>query len=215
MQNRDEIPAKPRVWEEQTKRGEILRAAAKLFFEKGYEATTTRDIATLAKTSKRTVYAEFPSKEMILRALIGGSSAEITESIDLALPTSREELLATLRAFGGHFLRLVLEQRRVSMMRLAIGESLRSPEIGREVETTGRQKLSAAVERVLRHATGAGLVHGPDIELVMNAYFYVLLGNLQMGMLLGTEPPPTEAILAKRVDIAMRIIERLVPPSRV
>jgi AcrR family transcriptional regulator len=214
MQDRDESPAKPRVWEEQTKRGEILRAAAKLFFEKGYEATTTRDIATLAKTSKRTVYAEFPSKEMILRTLIGGSSAEITESIDLALPTTREELFATLRAFGGHFLRLVLEQRRVSMMRLAIGESLRSPQIGREVETTGRQKLSAAVERVLRHATGAGLVPGPDIELVMNAYFYVLLGNLQMGMLLGTEPPPTEAVLAKRVDIAMRILDRLVPPTR-
>lgn len=214
MDKEEQTRAKPRDWEEQTKRGEILRAAAKLFFEKGYEATTTRDIATLARTSKRTVYAEFPKKELILRALIGGSSAEITESIDLALPATREELLATLRAFGGHFLRLVLEQRRVSMMRLAIAESLRSPEIGREVETTGRQKLSAAVERVLRHAAGAGLVHGPDIELMMNAYFYVLLGNLQMGILLGTEPPPTESTLAKRVDIAMRILDRLVPPSR-
>lgn len=210
MPKREPSPAKPRDWEQTTKRGEILRAAAKLFFEKGYEATTTRDIATLAKTSKRTVYAEFPSKEMIPRALIGGSSAEITEAIDLALPATREDLLATLRAFAGHFLRLVLEQRRMSMMRLAIAESLRSPEIGREIETVGRQKMAASVERVLRHAAGAGLIHGPDIELMMNAYFYVLLGNLQMGILLGTEPPPSDATLAKRVDLAMRIIERFV-----
>lgn len=210
MPKREPDQAKPRDWDQPTKRGEILRAAAKLFFEKGYEATTTRDIATLAKTSKRTVYAEFPSKEMILRALIGGSTAEITETIDLELPATREDLLATLREFAGHFLRLVLEQRRLSMMRLAIAESLRSPEIGREIETVGRQKLIASVERVLRHAVASGLLHGPDIELIMNAYFYVLLGNLQIGILLGIEPAPSEATLAKRVDVAMRIVERLV-----
>lgn len=203
----------PRIWEQPTRQGEILRAAAKLFFEKGYAATTTRDIATLAKTSKRTVYAEFPSKEMILRALIGGSTAEITEAIDLELPATRQALLATLRAFAGHFLRLVLEQRRLSMMRLAIAESLRSPEIGKEVEALGRHKVRASVERVLRHAAGQGLIEGPDIELVMNAYFYVLLGNLQLGILLGTEPPASKATIDKRVDVAMRIVERFIPPK--
>jgi TetR/AcrR family transcriptional regulator, mexJK operon transcriptional repressor len=210
MRKPDMGQSKPRDWEQPTKRGEILRAAAKLFFEKGYEATTTRDIATLAKTSKRTVYAEFPSKEMILRALIGGSTAEITEAIDLELPATREALLATLREFAGHFLRLVLEQRRLSMTRLAIAESLRSPEIGREIESVGRQRLIASVERVLRHAAAEGLIRGRDIELMMNAYFYVLLGNLQMGILLGTEPPPSKATIAKRVDIAMKIVERFV-----
>jgi TetR/AcrR family transcriptional regulator, mexJK operon transcriptional repressor len=201
---------KPRDWEQPTKRGEILRVAAKLFFEKGYEATTTRDIATLAKTSKRTVYAEFPRKEMILRALIGSSTAEITEAIDLELPATREDLLATLRTFGGKFLGLVLDQRRMSMTRLAIAESLRSPEIGQEIESQGRQKMIASVERVMRHAAAKGLVQGRDIELIMNAYFYVLLGNLQSGILLGTEPTPSKATIAQRIDIAMRIVERFV-----
>ena len=213
MPKPDPSPTKVREWELPTKRGEILRAAAKLFFEKGYEATTTRDIATLAKTSKRTVYAEFSSKEMIVRALIGSSTAEITETIDLELPATREDLLATLRAFAGHFLGLVLDQRRLGMTRLAIAESLRSPEIGKEIESLGRNKVSASVERVLRHAAGRGLIHGPDIELMMNAYFYVLLGNLQVGILLGTEPPASKATIAKRVDIAMRIVERFVTPQ--
>ncbi len=206
---------KLRDWELPTKRGEILRAAANLFFEKGYGATSTRDIATLAKTSKRTVYAEFPSKEMILRVLIGSSTAGMTETIDLQLPATREELLATIRAFAGDFLRFVLDHRRLSMTRLAIAESLRSPEIGKEIESLGRQKLIASVERVLRHAAGLGLILGRDIELMMNAYFYVLLGNLQIGNLLGTEPPPSEATIAKRVDLAMRIFERFVAPQRI
>lgn len=72
--------------------------------------------------------------------------------------------------------------------------------------------MGASVERVLRHAAGQGLIQGPDIGLIMNAYFYVLLGNLQLGILLGTEPPASEATVAARVDVAMRIVERLIAP---
>lgn len=124
MPKQDQTKAQPGDWNEPTKRGRIPRAAARLFFEKGYEATTTHEIATLAQTSKRTVYAEFPSKETILRALIDGSTAEIVEAIDLELPVTREDLFATLRTFVARFLRLVLDERRTSMTRLAIAELL-------------------------------------------------------------------------------------------
>ncbi len=213
MPKQDQTKAQPGDWNEPTKRGRILRAAARLFFEKGYEATTTHEIATLAQTSKRTVYAEFPSKETILRALIDGSTAEIVEAIDLELPVTREDLFATLRTFAARFLRLVLDERRTSMTRLAIAESLRSPQIGREIESSGRRKLSSSVERVLRHAAASSLIDGRDIELLMNAYFYVLLGNLQIGILLGTEPTPGTETIAKRVDVAMGIVERLAAPA--
>lgn len=209
MTKQNQTQPGPRNWDQPTRRGAILRAAARLFFEKGYEATTTHAIATLAQTSKRTVYEEFPRKDMILRALIKDSTAEIVEVIDLGLPDTRDDLFATLRAFGGRFLQLVLEQRRLNMTRLAIAESLRSPEIGREIESSGRLKLIDSVERVLRHAAASGLIEAGDIELVMNAYFYVLLGNLQIGILLGTEPGLRKEAIAKRVDIAMKIVERL------
>jgi AcrR family transcriptional regulator len=209
MPERDRARPQPREWAEPTKRGAILRAAADLFFQKGYEATTTLEIATLAKTSKRTVYEEFPAKQDILRALIESSTAEMAEDIDIALPATRDELLATLRAFAGRFLRLVLDQKRMDMMRLAIAEQRRSPEIAKVMEASGRQKIIAAVQRVLGHAATRGLVSGQEIELAMNAYFCILLGNLQLGMLLGTEAPPTDKTLARRVDLAMQAVERL------
>jgi AcrR family transcriptional regulator len=209
MPERDRARPKPREWDEPTKRGAILRAAGDLFFQKGYEATTTLEIATLAKTSKRTVYEEFPAKVDILRALIESSTAEIAEDIDIALPATRDELLATLREFAGRFLRFVLDQKRMGMTRLAIAEQRRSPEIAKVIETSGRQQIIAAVQRALGHAATRGLILGQDIELMMNAYFYILLGNLQMGMLLGTEAPPTDKTLARRVDLAMQAVERL------
>lgn len=47
----------------------ILQAAAQLFVELGYEATTTNAIAARAETSIGSLYQFFPNKEAILHAL--------------------------------------------------------------------------------------------------------------------------------------------------
>ena len=48
----------------------ILGAAFKAFTEDGYAATSTLDIATRAKVSKRDLYANFGSKQAVLVACI-------------------------------------------------------------------------------------------------------------------------------------------------
>ena len=50
-------------------RSKLLKAAARCLARKGYEATTTRDIATEAKVSAGTLYNYFPSKEALIEAL--------------------------------------------------------------------------------------------------------------------------------------------------
>jgi AcrR family transcriptional regulator len=47
----------------------ILAAAEQLFAERGYEATTTNEIAIRAETSIGTLYRFFPNKESIVRLL--------------------------------------------------------------------------------------------------------------------------------------------------
>jgi AcrR family transcriptional regulator len=51
--------------EKQMRRNDIIDAAEKLFFSKGYEATTMDDVASEAEFSKRTVYTYFNSKEQL------------------------------------------------------------------------------------------------------------------------------------------------------
>ena len=58
IQSRDE--------QRQIKRMAVLRAAAKLFNEQGYDRTSIDDIAALLKVSKRTLYYYIKSKEEIL-----------------------------------------------------------------------------------------------------------------------------------------------------
>jgi AcrR family transcriptional regulator len=52
------------------KRQDIIRIAAKLFEELGYERTSMSMIASRVGGSKATLYAYFPSKEELLRAVL-------------------------------------------------------------------------------------------------------------------------------------------------
>lgn len=51
-------------------RGQILKAAEKLFSEKGYVQTTIDDISKASKYSRRTIYAYYENKEDILHHIM-------------------------------------------------------------------------------------------------------------------------------------------------
>lgn len=51
-------------------RGQILKAALKLFSTVGYNGTSMRDIARAARVSTGNVYHQFPDKESIFRGLL-------------------------------------------------------------------------------------------------------------------------------------------------
>lgn len=56
--------------EKMVRREDIINAAEKVFFEKGYEQATMDEVAKAAEYSKRTLYIYFQSKEQLLYAII-------------------------------------------------------------------------------------------------------------------------------------------------
>ncbi len=64
----EEIQIKKELRSEETKRM-ILKAAGKLFSEKGYDAVTMREIAKEAGCSHTTIYLYFKDKETLLHQL--------------------------------------------------------------------------------------------------------------------------------------------------
>ena len=69
-----------------TARARQIRAvAAELFFAKGYEAATLRDLARELGIRSATLYYYFPDKEAILFELISSTMDELTEGAEAAL----------------------------------------------------------------------------------------------------------------------------------
>lgn len=63
----------------------ILQAALKLFSEKGYEGTSTREICAAAGITKPTLYYFFESKEGIHRALLEEAFQDYALVVDAAM----------------------------------------------------------------------------------------------------------------------------------
>jgi AcrR family transcriptional regulator len=197
---------------ESDRRAVILHAAFDVFVEKGYEAATTAEIVRRAKTSKRTLYALFPTKQDILTALIRYGSSRMQPPAALPPPENRAQFVAVLEQFGRVFLAEFLHPERTAMYRLAIAEAGRGgAAVARELDVSGRAPVVQAVTRFFEQAAARDIVRRADIAMLISVFFSVLVGLSPLQALLGAEPMPTDAIAA-RATLAVNVLQRMMQP---
>src|ERR1700732_3580259 len=122
----------------------ILGAAFQAFMEEGYAGTSTLDIATRAKISKRDLYANFNSKHAVLVACIKSRAERMRLPPDLPTPRTRQMLASTLTSFASNLVREVSHPSVIATFRLAIAEATRSPEIAQALDAAGRDATRRA-----------------------------------------------------------------------
>jgi len=66
----------------QRTRRELATAAAKLFLERGYAATTVQAIAEAADVSARTFFRYFPAKDDVVTAIVGTGADDLIEHLE-------------------------------------------------------------------------------------------------------------------------------------
>ena len=72
----------PKIVNVEEKKAEIHQAAAQVFFEKGYEATTLTDIAKAGNIGRSTIYQYFKNKEEIFYEFSIAFFSELVQSLD-------------------------------------------------------------------------------------------------------------------------------------
>src|SRR6185295_7092105 len=110
------------VGEDTAVRGRILDAAVAAFMKRGYSRTSTLEIATLARVSKRELYALVGNKQEMLIACIRERARRLEVRADLPVPHDRETLAQVLASFGTRLVREISDPSVVAMFRLAIAE---------------------------------------------------------------------------------------------
>jgi AcrR family transcriptional regulator len=108
-------------------RDHILRAAKDVFLEVGFERAAMDEVANRARTSKRSLYAHFESKEKLFLAVIdyvrGLFLTRLRQPGDYA--ARPEEALAL---FGAAYLEALLYKPSIQMIRICMAEAERFPE---------------------------------------------------------------------------------------
>jgi AcrR family transcriptional regulator len=178
-------------------RSRILDAAFAAFMKSGYAATSTLEIATRARVSKRELYAVVGNKQEMLIACIGERATRLKVPADLPVPRDRETLAQVLASFGTHLVREITDPTVITVFRLAIADAVRAPEVAQALDSVGREASRAALRQIMTQAQAAGLLQGRPADLA-EQFGGLLWGNLMVSLLLGVAERPSSREIAAR-----------------
>ena len=191
-------------------RTRILDAAFAAFMKSGYAATSTLEIATRARVSKRELYAVVGNKQEILVACISARATRLKVPADLPVPHDRETLAQVLASFGAQLVREVADPTVITVFRLAIADAVRTPEVAQALDSIGREASRAALRQIMVQAQASGLLDGRPAELA-EQFGGLLWGNFLVSLLLGVAERPNSREIAARARDATAAFLQLHP----
>jgi len=178
-------------------RARILDAAFAAFMESGYAATSTLEIATRARVSKRELYALVGNKQEMLVACISARARRFRVPADFPVPHDRETLAQVLASLGTQLVREITDPTVIAVFRLAIAEAVHAPEVAQALDSIGREASRAALRQIMARAQASGLLIGRPAELA-EQFGGLLWGNLLVSLLLGVAERPNSREVAAR-----------------
>ena len=133
----------------------ILDAARRIFLERGLAGASMDEIAGLARAGKPTIYARFPTKQALFAAVVMRSVADNIARVETHAPAGAtiEERLVSI---GETVLQSILVGDAVGLMRLAVAEARRFPELASSVLRMARERGKEALARLLLEAAQSG-----------------------------------------------------------
>ena len=190
-------------------RQRILGAAFDAFMAQGYAGTSTLDIATRARVSKRDLYAQFSNKQAMLEACIVERAQRMRAPLHLPAPRDRRGLAMTLVHFGTTVLREATQPEVLAVYRLAILEAERAPDVARTLDESGRAATRAALAALLGQAQAGGLLGAGDPAELADTFTALLWGGgggLLVRLLLRVTDSPDEAACEARARRATQAL---------
>jgi AcrR family transcriptional regulator len=170
-------------------RQRILAAAFSAFMEQGFAGTSTLEIATRAKASKRELYAHFGNKQQILIACIRERAKRFELPADLPVARDRKTLERLLATFGARLVTEITHPMVIAVFRIAIAEAVQAPEVAAELDSVGREATRAALRKIMGNALRAGLLTGRAAELA-EQFAGLLWRDLLVSLILGVVSRP-------------------------
>lgn len=206
-------PSRRRLGDDEASvRVRILDAAFVAFMKNGYAATSTLEIATRARVSKRELYARVGDKQAMLIECISARARRLHMPAELPMPDDRKTLRQVLTVFGARLVEEVTDPTVIAVFRLAIAEAAHAPEVAQALDSIGREASRAALRRIITDAQTRGLLSGAPAELA-EQFGGLLWGNLMISLLLGVATRPSLREINARAQDACEAFLALHAPT--
>lgn len=168
----------------------ILAAASEIFLEKGYEETSTADIARRAKVSKRELYGNFRDKRDILAAVITDLQAGIQSQADISWSSSDNDLKKVLTQAGTRILEFINSEKFGKLFRIVAAESFRDPNTAQKFYRLGPGAGRDHTAAFLRRHMKAGNLRKADPSRAADDFLDLVISSHHL----------TAVVLGQRLD---------------
>jgi TetR/AcrR family transcriptional regulator len=175
----------------------ILKAARKLFFEKGFKPVTVESIARKAELSKGSIYLHYNSKEEIYAQILLNDIDKFHESISQLLTThvGASEMLMRLSDIYVNFFMNDRELFRILITFMLHTADMNLPEDLNKHLIKTTNKTIDVIEQVLKHGIETGEYCSTiNLRLNRNAIWGMLNGIISLHIFTGIEKYRAEVI---------------------
>jgi AcrR family transcriptional regulator len=135
----------------------LILAARQTFVAHGYGATSISAVARAARVSKNTLYARFPSKADLFRAIVDDQIAKTTFAGEDAVRRGDKSLEGVLRRYAEHMLRASLGGEILQVNRLIYSEAGRFPELGQAATARMQVGVGQVADHIREFAARDGV----------------------------------------------------------
>ena len=130
----------------------ILDAAREVFLKHGFGGASIDEIAAVARSAKTTIYARFPNKRALFTAVVTRDIVSRISQFKIEVPTGAT-IEERFEGAGVALLRWTLVSARFRLMRLAIAEAHRFPDLATTVSRAARERSTEVAARLLGEMT--------------------------------------------------------------
>lgn len=159
-------PVSHRERQREAKRNAVLQAAAQLFNERGFHATSLDDIAARLNVTKPTLYYYVKNKDEILLQCVGKGLAMMLEGIDASRAAGGkaiDQLMTCMQVYA----RIVTQD--FGMCLIRVGDEQVPPESRKEL-----RRLKSAIDQEFRRLVAEGSIQPCDPKITA----FVIAGAL-------------------------------------
>ena len=193
------------------KRQAILKAAADVFREVGFERASMSEIRARIGGSKATLYNYFPSKEKLFFEVMYQAKELELGAITAALNSDAEDLKQELLRFGQKLVPALYSPEAIAIRRLAIAE-LGHSDIGKLVFEGSMVPIEKQVAEFLRKAMKRGMLRTTDPRIAAVHLLSLLESELLQRVLLGVmdsvKPEAAKGAVRRAVEVFLSGYER-------
>lgn len=190
------------------KREQIATAGRRLFLAHGFAGTSMDAVTAEAGVSKQTLYAYFPAKVDLLKAILDRELARLALEGPLPEPQTLPELRGLLVQFATRLTQTLLHPDSVALIRLVLGEAFRIPELGDTVRQAFPMRALQGIAAIVGRADELGLIEAPDIDLTARMLLGPIMSYVALDGFLTTEPvvQPSADKLERMVDMFLTMV---------